>query len=89
MDGTGRNPKQLPELSELLLPYALRRSLRSENLGLLNTPRYRLEAYGGKTFSVRALRLWNCLPTYIKEPDSLTVFKSLLKTYLFSVAIGQ
>jgi hypothetical protein len=80
-----RNGSAPQYLSELLLPYAPCQSLRSES----RSPRYRLEVYGSKTFTVIASRLWNCLPSNLKEADSLTAFKSLLKTHLFSVAYGQ
>ena len=39
---------------------------------------------GDKAFFVFGPRLWNMLPIDIREAGSLTVFKKLLKTYLFS-----
>ena len=39
-------------LTSLLLPYEPGRSLRSEGKSLLHVPRYHLETYGGKSFSV-------------------------------------
>ena len=39
---------------------------------------------GDRAFSVAAPRLWNALPAFIKQAQSLSSFKSMLKTYLFS-----
>ena len=46
----------------------------SFNNSLLHTPRYRLEAYGGRTFTVRASRLWNNLPHNIRGSDDLVTY---------------
>ena len=42
---------------------------------------------GYKPFFVIGSRLWNMLPITTREAASLTVFKKLLKTYLFSHSI--
>jgi hypothetical protein len=39
---------------------------------------------GRQAFSYHAPRLWNCLPLPIRSANSLVIFKSKLKTYLFS-----
>ena len=39
---------------------------------------------GGRAFSYRAPFLWNGLPTHVREADSVSTFKSLLRTHLFS-----
>jgi hypothetical protein len=40
--------------------------------------------YGRRAFSYYAPRLWNCLPITIRCASSIALFKSMLKTYLFS-----
>ncbi|CDQ96715.1 unnamed protein product [Oncorhynchus mykiss] len=39
---------------------------------------------GGRAFSYRAPFLWNGLPIHVRDADSVSTFKSLLKTHLFS-----
>ena len=52
-------------------------------------PRFKWESEGGRSFSVRAARLWNALPNSLKESTNVRSFKkglvdfyssSLLKT---------
>ncbi len=70
-------------LSELLHLYTPSRSLRSCNQALLVVPHVRLKCRGERAFSVAGPRLWNTLPLEIRMAPSLSVFKSLLKAYLF------
>ncbi len=72
-------------LSELLHLYTPSRSLRSRDQALLVVPRVRLKRRGERAFAVAGPRLWNALPLEIRMAPSLSVFKSLLKTYLFSL----
>ncbi len=74
-------------LSDLLYPYNPTRNLRSGDQRLLSVPRSRLKYRGDRAFAVAGPRLWNSLPAYIRSAQSLTVFKSSLKTYLFSLAL--
>ncbi len=62
------------------------RSLRSQNSGLLVVPRIAKSTKGGRTFSYLAPKLWNSLPDYVRGSDTLSLFKSRLKTHLFSQA---
>ncbi len=39
---------------------------------------------GGRTFSYLAPKLWNSLPDNVRGSDTLSLFKSRLKTHLFS-----
>ncbi len=41
---------------------------------------------GGRTFSYLAPKLWNSLPENVRGSDTLSLFKSRLKTHLFSQA---
>ena len=42
-----------------------------------------LATLGARSFSVAAPKLWNNLPAYIRDIESLGVFKRQVKTYLF------
>ena len=71
-------------LSDLALPYIPTRTLRSQDAGLLIVPRISKQTAGGRAFSNRAQFLWNGLPTHVRNTNSVSTFKSLLKTHLFS-----
>ncbi|KAL3054734.1 hypothetical protein OYC64_017630 [Pagothenia borchgrevinki] len=75
-------------LSDLLHPYTPSRSLRSSDTGLLSIPRSRLRTVGDRAFSVATPTLWNALPAEIRNAASLDIFKSSLKTHLFTMAFG-
>ncbi len=69
------------DLSDQLYPYNPTQNLRSGDQRLV--PRSRLKHRGDRAFAVAGPRLWNSLPAYIRSAQSLTVFKSSLKTYFF------
>ncbi len=73
-------------LTSLLSRYNPSRSLRSQNSGLLVVPRIAKSTKGGRAFSYLAPKLWNSLPDNIRGSDTLSLFKSRLKTHLFSQA---
>lgn len=73
-------------LSDLLVRYAPTRSLRSTDQLLLVVPKTKHKLRGDRAFSVLGPKLWNELPLYIRQAESLLVFKSRLKTHFFSVA---
>ena len=81
----GRAP---PYLSEHCIPVSsadTRRHLRSANRHLLAVPRFPLNTYGRRAFSVAGPMAWNSLPDFIRDPTSSTdCFRRLLKTYLFA-----
>ena len=81
----GRAP---PYLSEHCIPVSsadTRRHLRSANRHLLTIPRFRLNTYGRRAFSVAVPMAWNSLPDFIRDPTSSPdCFRRLLKTYLFA-----
>ncbi len=54
--------------------------------GLLVVPRIAKFTKGGRTFSYLAPKLWNSLPENVRGSDTLSLFKSRLKTHLFSQA---
>ncbi len=73
-------------LTNLLSRYNPSRSLRSQNSGLLVVPRIAKSTKGGRAFSYLAPKLWNSLPDNVRGSDTLSPFKSRLKTHLFSQA---
>ncbi len=76
-------------LTNLLSRYNPTRSLRSQNSGLLEVPRIAKSTKGGRTFSYLAPKLWNSLPDNVRGSDTLSLFKSRLKTHLLSQAFIQ
>ncbi len=71
-------------LTDQLRPYTPSRTLRSIDLCLLIVPRCRLK----KTIATAGLKLWNSLPLHTRLPPSISAFRSILKTYLFSLAFN-
>ena len=72
-------------LSDSLIKYTLRRTLRSANKNLLVNPMYNLESYGKRAFSVIAPLLWNNLPDEIRTTTCLSSFKRRVKTFFLAV----
>jgi len=59
--------------------------VRSANRHLLAVPRFPLNTYGRRAFSVAGPMTWNSLPDFIRDPTSSTYcFGRLLKTYLLA-----
>ena len=81
----GRAP---PYLSQHCIPISsadTRRHLRSANRHLLAVPRFPLNTYDRRAFSVAGPMAWNSLRDFIRDPTSSTdCFRCLLKTYLFA-----
>ncbi|KAK6167714.1 hypothetical protein SNE40_021678 [Patella caerulea] len=74
-------------LSDLIYLYKPSRQLRSsEDRYLLVEKKANLVSFGDKAFSVASPKLWNKLPYIIRSSESLPVFKSQLKTFLFKKA---
>ena len=76
-------PSYIEELIELYHPP---RALRSEEAGLLVTRQVCKSRTGGRSFSYLAPLLWNNLPASVRGADTLSLFKSRLKTFLFEKA---
>ena len=51
-----------PYISDLLHPYCPSRTLRSLDTSLLTVPRFSLETFGKRSFSVFGPTVWNSLP---------------------------
>ena len=75
-------------LSKLLLPYEPSRTLRSSGSRLLVIPKVRTHTHGEASFQFYGPRLWNSLPEDLRAAENVHVFKSRLKTHLFSLAFN-
>ena len=78
----GLAPKYLQNLIQEYIPC---RRLRSSSKSLLVAPSVATKSYGYRSFRFSSAFLWNGLPVEVKEAQSVTGFKTLLKTYLFSL----
>ena len=58
---------------------------RSSSVPLLYVP-FRRTSFARRSFSTAAPLIWNSLPPAVLYCDSLSIFKSRLKTHLFSTA---
>ena len=56
-----------PYISDLLHPYCPSRALRSLDTSLLTVPRFSLETFGKKSFSVFGPTVWNLLPLSLRK----------------------
>ena len=72
-------------IQEFLQAYQPSRNMRSSSKNLLVKPRFNLNSYGTRAFSVAAPDLWNLLPEDIKTSCTVDIFKPWrkLKTLLF------
>ena len=73
-------------IRDLLIPYISSCQQRSSFKNLLSIPHFNLRTYGARSFSVAVPKLWNTLPSDIKNSPSVSVFKNRLKTFLFKKA---
>ena len=71
---------------DMIAPYIPPRSLRSSNKNLLIVPDIRSEM-SRRSFSLAAPTIWNSLPQHIRSSDSLSVFRGLLKTFLYQKSL--
>ena len=66
-----------------LLKYNHNRHLRSSTKGLLPVTMFKMTLVHNSSFSIQAPRIWNRIPSDIREKETLDGFKSALKTFLF------
>ena len=67
---------------------ACSRTLRSSTISLLDKPFMRTD-FSRRAFRFSAPTVWNSLPQTVLISDSLSVFKSRLKTFLFNQAFTE
>lgn len=67
----------------LIVPYCPTRELLSMNVGLLEVPRVLKSRTGATAFRYQALLLWIRLSLSAQGADTLTLFKTKLKAFLF------
>ena len=77
-------------LTGMLRVYTPSRSLRSANdRTILVKPHKNYVAYGKRSFSYVAPTMWNRLPRYTRESDSIETFKRQLKHHLFTTTYSR
>ena len=62
--------------------------LQSTDQLLLEVPRSKRKLRRERAFSIASPKLWNVLPLHIRQTPSLSIFKTNLKTHLFSSAFS-
>ena len=77
------NGKSAGYLEPLIKDYHPSRALRSSSHSLLCTPAIKSKTYGGRAFSTAAPQLWNTIPEFVKNANSVVTFKTKLKKILF------
>ena len=80
----GRSLDGAFDMLELISQQRHLRSTTSCSLFVLPITRY--STFAERSFSVYGLKMWNTLPTQIRNAISLTLFKTLLKAHLFQQA---
>ncbi len=73
-------------MSELIKFRQSSRSLRSTNKLFLTVPQTHLKLKGDQAFAAAGPRLWNCLPSEIREITSINVFKAGVKTIFLVIS---
>ena len=75
-------------LADHIVKHSPVRSLRSsQDHNLLEEPKYTVERFGAKSFSVAGPHLWNGLPADPRSITSLDTFKNTLRHISFENAI--
>ena len=67
-----------PYISDLLHPYCPSRTLRSLYTSLLTVPRFSLETFGERSFSIFGPSVWNSLPLSLRKTECCATFKTKL-----------
>ena len=74
-------------LEELIVPRKTARSVRSQYVNMLEVPKKIPKARSGaRAFKYQAPQLWNLLPASVRGADTLCIFKTRLKTFLYDKA---
>ncbi len=80
----GQPPSYLHGFTAYQAGYSCLRSASSTSSSRLVVPRTRLSSVGSRSFLVAGANVWNELPPDITSAPSLSIFKSRLKTHLFT-----
>ena len=75
-------------LANLLQTYKPSRTLRSSDTSLLTVPRFSLDTFGKKSFSVLGPNVWNSLPLSLRKTECFSTFKRHLKAHLFQTHLS-
>jgi len=79
--------KEAPDyICKLIEIKTSQRALRLSDDILLEVPVSRLKNFGDASFGVAGPRLWNKLPTTVRQAHSIMHFKTVLKLHLFKAA---
>jgi len=81
----GMAPKYIQDMVKIV---KRDRTLRSNNLLLLQVPKSNTASYGDRCFAYAAPHLWNQLPLDCREAETVATFKVKLKTHLFKKAFN-
>ena len=73
-------------ISDMLQRHRQTNTRAGSDKTLLTIPKSNMVNYGDRAFSVMAPKLWNGLPLNIRQSDSVSTFKSKLKTHFFILA---
>ena len=74
-------------LEELIEPRKMARPVRSQYANMLEVPKKIPKARtGARAFKYQAPQLWNLLPASVRAADTLCMFKTRLKTFLYDKA---
>ena len=68
-------------VADMISYYKPSRRLRSSNANLLNEPRFSVNSYGERGFSVSSPRQWNKLSSCVRACTDLSEFKNKLKMH--------
>ena len=71
-------------VNDMLVRYRPARPLRSQDSIRVVMPRIKTTTYGNRMFCRSGPVLWNKLPRAVREANSMDMFKTLLKTFLFT-----
>ena len=74
-------------LSQTLCAYEPTQNLCSSCEKLLKVPKRNTKTFGERSFSFLAPSAWNSLPSGLRNSSTLPLFKSRLKTHLFTTAL--
>ena len=73
-------------LFELLVLHKPSRALRSADQPIFTQPQSFTNKFGNRAFVIAAPKLWNYIPTSLRDIHDPNIFKRSLKTYLFEEA---